>query len=137
MNREIKFIYTVTRYNGYVFHSKPFTIEQIESGEAKTYLDANYAVVAEIHRRAYTGLKDKNGKEIYEGDILKSDENVSYHFGDQGQVLYNEDHGGFIIQGEQRRRQSYDQLTCDVACTSEVIGNIFQNNDLLTTQENK
>jgi uncharacterized phage protein (TIGR01671 family) len=81
----------------------------------------------------YTGLKDKNGKDIYEGDILHCNPESSYHFGDTGDVKYESDYGAFIVEGEYRRRQYPEVLTCDVAGDCNVIGNIYENPELLTT----
>ena len=78
----------------------------------------------------YTGLTDSNEKEIYEGDILK----ISYGaMGDViGQVLYEADHGGYIFQWERKGpNQNYINLNCDVAFESVIIGNIFDNPELL------
>lgn len=65
----------------------------------------------------YTGLKDKNGKEIYEGDILKY---LSLKFPIRADCY----HGLRSLFGE-------DQLTKAFALEGEVIGNIYENPELL------
>jgi len=78
----------------------------------------------------YTGLTDINDKEIYEGDILKNHYDVGNNI--IGQVLYEADHGGYIFQWKRKGRgQDYKNLNCDVAFESVIVGNIFENPELL------
>jgi uncharacterized phage protein (TIGR01671 family) len=78
----------------------------------------------------YTGLNDSNDDSIYEGDILINHYDVGNNI--IGQVLYESDHGGYIFQWKRKGRgQDYKNLNCDVAFESVIVGNIFENSELL------
>ena len=78
----------------------------------------------------YTGLTDSKDKEICEGDILIIDYDT---FGNViGQVLYEVDQGAYILQWKRNGpNQNYINLNCDVAFESVIVGNIFENPELL------
>lgn len=90
---------------------------------------------SEARLMQFTGLKDKTDKDIYEGDIVKINLPMGGFWAvtteKTGQVKYESDYGGFIIEWEYSKNQHHKNLDCDLAFTSEVIGNIYENKNLL------
>lgn len=75
-----------------------------------------------------TGLCDKKGKEIFEGDILKVVDKYEYTGGSIETVSYSKAQASFVTTDVERNIYKLcNTLMFDV----EVIGNIYQNKDLL------
>lgn len=91
--------------------------------------ESSLLLMNEVELMQYTGLKDKNGKEIYEGDIVYVKQNIyaqkhlTVEWGvDRWEFKEEFDNGdyyyGYAIRWEE----------------VEVIGNIYENSDLLDKQ---
>ena len=89
-----------------------------------------YAVVDPRTVCQHTGLTDKNGKQIFEGDIIRyNDEVIGKEKVDE--VEYNETHAAFCRLHKSKMGLQYLWLDEVVANKSEVVGNIFDNPDFL------
>ena len=75
----------------------------------------------------YTGLTDKNGRKIFEGDIVEGNSEYFTYTHPYGKVVY--DGGQYLI--------SFDDVLEDIECLGawandvEIIGNIYDNPGLL------
>ena len=66
----------------------------------------------------YTGLTDKNGVRIFEGDIVRYEDDIGY-------VIYNGDDARFLVDSPNM------YISMDYSSEFEVIGNIHDNPGLL------
>jgi uncharacterized phage protein (TIGR01671 family) len=116
MNREIKFRAWMKKREKM---TEVFTFEDFD----ENYFIPEGVYIRDMTIMQYTGLKDKNGKEIYSGDLIKDQ-------GFIGKVIEDERVDGYCFTikfpKEWKWQGNYDY---------EIIGNIYENPELLTNKQ--
>ena len=115
MNREIKFRVWDTKL------SLMLDWESIK--DTQVFWDALEGIDAEIMQ--FTGLLDKNGKEVYEGDIVNCIDTNPAIF----EVKFIE--GGFCCTSNNILPFDINSFYPSTGCRIEVIGNIHENPELM------
>lgn len=77
----------------------------------------------------FTGLKDKNGKESFESDLVSFPDGVY-------KIQWNTIRTGFFMRRNDRKGTTHFRDMEEIS-EGEVIGNIFENPDLLTGRKCK
>lgn len=123
MNREIKF----RAWDGTKMYDKVSALYPLyfNNGKYPIRVDdgpKDFPITA-LSIMQYTGLKDKNGAEIYEGDIVAF---IDDYFLNKGAVEYDAENWSYYFTN----RHVVDMDEIDISQV-EVIGNIYENPELL------
>ena len=126
------------KFNEYV---ESFSVFDLVNDEACFFGDCITGRHDEFILEQFTGLTDKNGKEIYEGDILNCHRFYFDGYSESEEefnsmIEYNQNHCAFmVIGGKCDDDDSFVHLLSDFLSSDpkgiEIIGNIHQNSDLL------
>lgn len=116
--KEKKAIFEVILIN-YVTKKVTYLLERV--GHLLSIRDAKFN---DVELMQYTGLKDKNNKEIYEGDILFENFGERYY-----KIIF--ENGGFRAEFNGDFEEHSFDLIDVVAQGCEIVGNIYENPELM------
>ena len=109
--------------NGFAY--KQYSAAKVEEWYIRAF-ETDFLVIPETVSQ-FTGLTDKNGMKIFEGDIVEGNSEYFTYTHPYGKIVY--DGGQYLI--------SFDDVLEDIECLGawandvEIIGNIYDNPELL------
>ena len=97
--------------------------------QSSVFVSPDYVFVDDLVVMQSTGLKDKNGKDVYIGDIIKCTRGCPH------EVYLEKEYGGTFVGG--MPAVYLKGLLSGYAWTGdeEIIGNVYQNPELLEVEE--
>lgn len=110
-------VYEINYLWGFIYCE--LTENEITNSDRMSYEFSKYLYDGSYELLQYTGLKDKNGKEIYEGDIVKA-----FNF-------LNENEESVLIVVKYNTKDCGYNIIDFFGVSYEVIGNIYENPELL------
>lgn len=140
MNRDIEFRGLAGSVKGDIWvYGTPYKVESLFSADERYYIRNKHADERIVDPKTigqYTGLKDKNGKKIFERDIvIAHGTKFIIKFGSYRTQLFEKEYGsaihtkqfGWYAESIENKTQCNLVVPNDI----EVIGNIYENKELL------
>ena len=107
--------------------TKPFELEWLKfNTPVPDDFEKRMGFADDLIFQQFTGLTDKNGKEIYEGDIVK----ILGYNNKNWEVRWQSSFSGFNLQTKQNNWYGIGEANGRM----EVIGNIYENKELLNNE---
>lgn len=141
-NKKFKAMHEVNDIIAISFEDKSICVQTIHFGQGlpdsfeqglPNSRDLDYYDFDDIVLMQSTGLFDKNGKEVYEGDIVKFSDCDGDGY--TVPVVWNNDYACFSVDWGSNMLSSFDYLYLEEFYTDikdiEVVGNIYENPGLL------
>ena len=109
------------KFRAYDTETKEMSYDFLDNAWLKVAIHSPY-----VELMQYTGLKDRNGREIYEGDIVQ-------HREENGTIEYHSETAMFVVEFD-TWITDFDHIN---GCDLEVIGNVYANPELLEVSNDR